>query len=419
MMIDDLLIQIFNLVDLSDLINVLQVSSHVYSLMNDESMWRKRLLYEFGHTFGINENLKNVYQNCANLYVYGENHFDDDNSELRGWTDLKKIDSVKRCNLIFAGRGFSFYKSMNKSLQCAGYLYDRYFSSKYYPIYNHCLERFKNIRKIFGKFYNTFLIDGDDSNCVEGFGLNVFSSSSNVDKSTKHFVTLRQDDKYSSIIRAGDADSGDYFAMFLDENGQVFLNGCANFGCWGESDQTDEVNYLPLSIPVKIRLLSCGQNHGVMIDVNEEMWIVGDSSVFSNKRGADVIQIPQKFDFHQRVKKVACGNGHTLFTNFDDQLFGWGENIHGQLGLGQSIRFQSNPILLTDKIVHKFDATSDRSGFVDAKTHQVWFTGHHGYYDKIEPKFDGYTFKMFYQNFRCHDLSMSDTHTLFIGFIFE
>ena len=46
------------------------------------------------------------------------------------------------------------------------------------------------------------------------------------------------------------------------------------------------------------------------------------------------------------IKEVCCGHSHTLVTNVQGQIFAWGNNEYGQLGLGDNApKFIRKPIL--------------------------------------------------------------------------
>ncbi len=47
------------------------------------------------------------------------------------------------------------------------------------------------------------------------------------------------------------------------------------------------------------------------------------------------------------IKEICCGHSHTLVTNVFGQVFSWGNNENGQLGLGDSApKFVRKPVLI-------------------------------------------------------------------------
>ena len=51
----------------------------------------------------------------------------------------------------------------------------------------------------------------------------------------------------------------------------------------------------------------------------------------------DKVTKPQKLIFDEPIKSIICGGWHTICLTLEGNLYSWGDNYHGQLGLGNNI----------------------------------------------------------------------------------
>ncbi|KAM9477007.1 putative E3 ubiquitin-protein ligase HERC3 [Clarias gariepinus] len=75
----------------------------------------------------------------------------------------------------------------------------------------------------------------------------------------------------------------------------------------------------------KIRLISCGETDAVLLENGGRIFSLEKSNVYS----------PIKSLCNKTVIQVACGDQHFMALTNDGQLFTWGQNSSGQLGLGK------------------------------------------------------------------------------------
>ncbi|KAI4884474.1 hypothetical protein NFI96_014102 [Prochilodus magdalenae] len=80
-----------------------------------------------------------------------------------------------------------------------------------------------------------------------------------------------------------------------------------------------------LQLKHKIRLMSCGETQAVLLTYAGKMWWMDQRK---NCR-------PIKELSSSNVIQVVCGNQHCMALTNDGQLFTWGQNFKGQLGLGK------------------------------------------------------------------------------------
>ena len=85
----------------------------------------------------------------------------------------------------------------------------------------------------------------------------------------------------------------------------------------------------------KLISVSCGDSHTAVL-TSEGLWTCGaNESGALGRSGASAPFALVKFGNGKEIVKVACGGFHTAAICSDRELFVWGSNLKGQLGLGQ------------------------------------------------------------------------------------
>nr|QBK87304.1 MAG: F-box and regulator of chromosome condensation repeat protein [Marseillevirus LCMAC201] len=106
----------------------------------------------------------------------------------------------------------------------------------------------------------------------------------------------------------------------------------------GQLGMGDTFNRLILTkIPnIRTKSVACGNDHTIVIDLNNNIWCCGDNDYGqlglgdTNNRNV-LIQIP-----NFKAKAVACGYYYTVVIDLDNNVWCCGENDRGQLGLGDT-----------------------------------------------------------------------------------
>uniref|UniRef100_A0A8C1E1L1 HECT domain-containing protein n=1 Tax=Cyprinus carpio carpio TaxID=630221 RepID=A0A8C1E1L1_CYPCA len=78
-----------------------------------------------------------------------------------------------------------------------------------------------------------------------------------------------------------------------------------------------------LQLKNKIRLIVCGADDAVLLSDSGKVLIMDKSTVCKPLKGLE----------NRQVIQIACGDHHSVALTNDGQVFVWGENSHGQLGL--------------------------------------------------------------------------------------
>ncbi|XP_015745546.1 probable E3 ubiquitin-protein ligase HERC6 [Python bivittatus] len=92
--------------------------------------------------------------------------------------------------------------------------------------------------------------------------------------------------------------------------------------------------------------ISCGKEHSLAVCNQGRVfsWGAGGFGQLGTGKLEDVF-VPKKINSLSMytVIQVACGHYHSIALTKDGRVFSWGQNVHGQLGLGKEFSSQANP----------------------------------------------------------------------------
>ena len=183
---------------------------------------------------------------------------------------------------------------------------------------------------------------------------------------------------------------GDGHAIFIDLNDEIWALGNNDFGQCGIST---ELNYIFLQkiSDMKIKSAFCGNSHTVLIDFEDNIWVFGDNEYGQLGLG-DLTDrhVPSPLisctGNKLKGRSASCGYGHTIIIDLEDNIWVFGDNQYGQLGLGDTTSCII-PILLTN-IKAKSVACGDHHSVITDLDDNIFVFGrnHVGQLGKIENK---------------------------------
>uniref|UniRef100_A0A8C2P7V3 HECT domain-containing protein n=1 Tax=Capra hircus TaxID=9925 RepID=A0A8C2P7V3_CAPHI len=104
---------------------------------------------------------------------------------------------------------------------------------------------------------------------------------------------------------------------------------------------------IPALETLHVALVSCGKEHSLAVCHKGRVFAWGAASEGQLGIGEfkETTFIPKKIKTLADIKiiQVACGHYHSLALSEDGQVFSWGKNSHGQLGLGKEFPSQASP----------------------------------------------------------------------------
>ncbi|KAH0510222.1 E3 ISG15--protein ligase Herc6 [Microtus ochrogaster] len=157
------------------------------------------------------------------------------------------------------------------------------------------------------------------------------------------------------LLKAGDggellqAASGERHSLLLFSNHRVYSCGDNSFGQLGQKREQNTELPEPIRAldTLHVDLVSCGKEHSIAVCHKGRVfaWGAGLQGQLGIEVCKEINLMPTKIKFPDGIKiiQVSCGHYHTLALSEDGQVFSWGSNSHGQLGLRKICSSQDRP----------------------------------------------------------------------------
>jgi len=199
------------------------------------------------------------------------------------------------------------------------------------------LDKMK-VRIPFGKFPRNVYIERIVGGKLWGFGNNQKGALGFGNRRLDNFSTPTLNTYLKGIIQVS---GGFEHSLCVDIHGKAWSFGLGFYGKLGlKFGETYNDTTLPniMDIPVKVVQVSAGNNHSLCLDINGMVWAFGDSQF--GQLGVPRIQ------FHSinsspipnlnNIVQISAGTNRSFFLDNQGRVFTCGQNIYGDLGLGNS-----------------------------------------------------------------------------------
>ncbi|XP_028751081.1 probable E3 ubiquitin-protein ligase HERC6 isoform X4 [Peromyscus leucopus] len=156
-------------------------------------------------------------------------------------------------------------------------------------------------------------------------------------------------------LEAGDggqllqASSGERHSLLLFSNHRVYSCGDNSLGQLGQKREQNTERPEPIQALDSLRtdLVSCGKEHSMAVCHKGRVfaWGAGSEGQLGIGEFKKINLTPTKIKALTGIKiiQVSCGHYHSLALSEDGQVFSWGKNSQGQLGLGKNFQSQASP----------------------------------------------------------------------------
>ncbi|XP_059824223.1 X-linked retinitis pigmentosa GTPase regulator-like isoform X1 [Hypanus sabinus] len=132
---------------------------------------------------------------------------------------------------------------------------------------------------------------------------------------------------------------GDEHTALITENGKLYVFGSNNWGQLGLG--TKNIVNKPTCVKAlkleRVKLAACGRSHTLVWTEQGNIYAAGDNSEgqlgLGNNEERTVFQRLEYFKDKQKIKQLAAGSNISAALTEDGNLFMWGDNSEGQIGL--------------------------------------------------------------------------------------
>ncbi|KAL2347162.1 hypothetical protein Fmac_001162 [Flemingia macrophylla] len=133
---------------------------------------------------------------------------------------------------------------------------------------------------------------------------------------------------------------GGAHTLFLTDHGHVYATGLNDFGQLGISE-TRHYSLEPVRVfgEKKIVQISAGYNHSCAVTVDGELYMWGKNTngqLGLGKRAPNIVPLPTKVEYLDgiNIKMAALGSEHSVAISDGGEAFSWGMGMSGRLGHG-------------------------------------------------------------------------------------
>ena len=160
--------------------------------------------------------------------------------------------------------------------------------------------------------------------------------SNGITPSTNWVSLPKKVDGVSNVVSV---DAGPDYVLALTSNGSVFAWGSGFEGEIGVGDTKGRG--VPTEIPFldSIVGISAGKSHSLATKIDGTVWAFGKNTEGELGLGTSTanVLIPTQIPNLVRITSVSAGGGHSLALQDDGSVWSWGNNLSGQLGIGNTI----------------------------------------------------------------------------------
>lgn len=140
--------------------------------------------------------------------------------------------------------------------------------------------------------------------------------------------------------------SGVSHSLFLTEDNVCSIWGSNRCGQLGLPKQPDTFSPSSFQLPTneRISFIICGYNYTMCITVKGECYCWGRNANYRLGLGDEVDRpSPTKVTFpnHPKISFITCGVSHSICLTVSNECYVWGNNVAGQLGLGDQTNRQT------------------------------------------------------------------------------
>uniref|UniRef100_A0A8D0G975 HECT-type E3 ubiquitin transferase n=1 Tax=Sphenodon punctatus TaxID=8508 RepID=A0A8D0G975_SPHPU len=138
--------------------------------------------------------------------------------------------------------------------------------------------------------------------------------------------------------------------VFVLDDGTVYSCGCNDLGQLGHEKARKRPEHVGALDAQNIVAVSCGEAHTLALNDKGQVYAWGFA--IDGQLGLpgmeECVRVPRNIKSLSDIQivKVACGHYHSFALSKGSEIFSWGQNKYGQLGLGYEYKRQTSPQMI-------------------------------------------------------------------------
>jgi alpha-tubulin suppressor-like RCC1 family protein len=172
-----------------------------------------------------------------------------------------------------------------------------------------------------------------------------------------------------------------YHTAAIDSTGHLWTWGVNTYGQLGIQPYLDK-SHTPIAVRPDLIFtqVTAGYGHTVALDNTGQLWSWGLDNMgqLGNDLALQTYNVPVKVLEGRKFKQVSTGDHHTVALETTGELWSWGRNTNGQLGLGDRTNRPTPAKVAFAPVIDKV-ATGDRHTVVLDSTGKLWSWGYDEY----------------------------------------
>uniref|UniRef100_A0A8C8R4M6 HECT-type E3 ubiquitin transferase n=1 Tax=Pelusios castaneus TaxID=367368 RepID=A0A8C8R4M6_9SAUR len=138
--------------------------------------------------------------------------------------------------------------------------------------------------------------------------------------------------------------------VFVLDDGTVYTCGCNDLGQLGHEKSRKRPEHVGALDAQNIVAVSCGEAHTLALNDKGQVyaWGLATDGQLGLPGTEECIRVPRNIKSLSDIQiiQVACGYCHSLALSKGSEVYSWGQNKYGQLGIGYEFKKQTSPHLI-------------------------------------------------------------------------
>jgi alpha-tubulin suppressor-like RCC1 family protein len=308
-------------------------------ICDSEYFWKNKFIHDFGIPTITVKNWKMLYENYGTVIGFGYNESGDlgTNNRLNYYEPVLAFGGIK-AKSISCGILHTMFIDLHNNLWATG---SNNFGQLGLFAVEYTIKPIKlgwnnKAKAVSCGASHTIIIDMDNN--VWGFGFNNYGQLGLGDRRNRRFPTLLT--HMGQNMKARSVHCGVDHTLLIDMEYNVWVFGSNFHGGLGLG-----INRLSVTTPhrliymgqnIKAKSASCGENSNLLIDLDDNVWAFGSNEFGELGLGDNEDKHTPFLIQTQKAKHVSCGRNYGMIIDMNDNVWGFGSNEFGELGLGDN-----------------------------------------------------------------------------------